>query len=352
MRRLNRQKVTGEDFFVGIDLHKARWHVTICSTDVEVFCGSIPGEWEALRRLLDRYEGNRIQAVYEAGCFGFWLYDRLIEHGVECLVTPPSLVLQEYGNRVKTDRRDSRKLSSLLAKGLLKRVWVPSQEERYHRQVVRRRRQLVRDRVRTQNRIKSELQFYGISLPAPKGKWTQIYFDNLRRIRFGNRWMQESFNRLLEQYELLGKLIDKQTKVLRDLAKTASYRERVEILSSIPGIGVITAMEILLELQDVARFRRADQLAAYVGLTPSQYTSADKVRMGRITGIGKDSVRTTLVESSWWLIRKDRDMRIKYEKIKARAGAKRAIVAVARILILRIRRMILDGQGYTFAEAC
>jgi transposase len=352
MRRFNRQKVTGEDLFVGIDLHKTGWHVTICSADVELFCSSIPGEWEALRRLLDRYKGNRIHAVYEAGCFGFWLYDRLVEHGVGCLVTPPSLVPQEYGNRVKTDRRDSRKLSFLLAKGLLKRVWVPSQEERYHRQVVRRRRQLVRDRVRTQNRIKSELQFYGISLPTPKGRWTHIYFDNLRRIRFGNRWMQESFNRLLEQYELVSELIDKQTEVLRDLAKTEIYRKRVEILSSIPGIGVITAMEILLELQDVARFRRADQLAAYVGLTPSQYTSADKVRMGRITGIGKDSVRTTLVESSWWLIRKDRAMRAKYEKIKARAGAKRAIVAVARILILRIRRMILDGQGYTFAEAC
>jgi transposase len=350
MRRLNRQKVTGEDLFVGIDLHKARWHVTIRSAGVELFCGSIPGEWEALRRLLDRYEGNRVQAVYEAGCFGFWLYDRIVQHGVECLVTPPSLVPQEYGNRVKTDRRDSRKLSSLLAKGLLKRVWVPSQEERFHRQVVRRRRQLVRDRVRTQNRIKSELQFYGISLPAPKGRWTHIYFDNLSRIRFGNRWMQHSFNRLLEQYELVSELIDKQTKVLQDLAKTESYRKRVEILSSIPGIGVITAMEILLELQDVARFRRADQLAAYIGLTPSQYTSADKVRMGRITGIGKDSVRTTLVESSWWLIRKDRAMRAKYERIKAPAGAKRAIVAVARILILRIRRMILDGQGYAFAE--
>lgn len=349
MKRLSRQKVTGEDLFVGIDLHKVRWHVTIQTADVELFCSSIPGEWEALQRILDRYKGNQIQAVYEAGCFGFWLYDLLVEYGIECLVTPPSLVPKEYGNRVKTDRRDSRKLSSLLAKGLLKRVWVPSQEERFHRQVVRRRRQLVRDRVRAQNRIKSELQLYGISLPAPKGRWTHIYFDNLSRIRFGDRWMEESFDRLLEQYELLSELIDKQTKVLRDLAKTESYRQRVEILSSIPGIGVITAMEILLELQDVSRFRRADQLAAYVGLTPSQYTSADKVRMGRITGMGKDSVRVALVEASWWLIRKDKAMGIKYEKIKARAGAKRAIVAVARILLLRIRRMILDGQPYAFA---
>jgi transposase len=163
--------------------------------------------------------------------------------------------------------------------------------------------------------------------------------------------MQESFRRLLEEYEFLTGLIDKQTQLLKDLSKTTLYRERVKVLTSIPGVGLITAMEILLELQDVSRFRRADQLAAYVGLTPSQYTSADKVRMGRITGIGKDSVRTALVECSWWLIRKDRAMQSKYEKIKARSGAKRAIVAIARILLLRMRRMLLDGQSYAWAQA-
>jgi transposase len=313
-----------------------------------LFSGSIAGDWTSLRRLLERYKGNQIHTVYEAGCFGFWLYDKLVGYGVGCIVTPPSLVPQEYGNRVKTDRRDSRKLAHLLARELLKHVWVPSQEERYHRQVVRRRRQLVRDRVRTQNRIKSELRFYGIKLVEPKGKWTQIYFENLQRIKFKNRWMQESFNRLLEQYEFLVELIKKQTEILKELSQTPLYRERFNILNSIPGIGIIAAMEILLELQDVSRFRRAEQLAAYVGLTPSQYSSADKVRMGRITGIGKNSVRTALVESSWWLIRKDKAMRIKYETIKARSGGKRAIVAVARILLLRIRRMILDGQTYSF----
>ena len=351
MRRHKKQEVTGEELFVGVDLHKNKWHVTIRTWDVELFCGSIPGTWESLHRLLDRYKGNRIQVVYEAGCFGFWLYDRLVDDGFGCIVTPPSLVPQEYGNRVKTDRRDSRKLSHLLAKGLLKRVWVPSEEERYHRQVIRRRRQLIRDRVRTQSRIKSELRFYGVFLPEPRGPWTQIYFANLQRIRFGNRWMQGSFKRLLEEYEFLTGLIDKQTQLLKDLSKKSLYRERVKILTSIPGVGLITAMEILLELQDVSRFRRADQLAAYVGLTPSQYTSADKVRMGRITGIGKDSVRTALVECSWWLIRKDKTMQSKYEKIKARSGAKRAIVAIARILLLRMRRMLLDGQSYAWAQA-
>ncbi len=291
------------------------------------------------------------QAVYEAGYFGFRLHDRLVDQGVSCIVTPPSLIPSEYGNRVKTDRRDSSKLAHLLAKGMLKRVWVPSEEELYHRQVIRRRRQLVRDRVRTQSRIKAELRFYGILLEEPRGPWTQIYFETLRRLRFGNHWMQESFNRLLEQYEFLSAQIDKQTKLLRELSETARYRERVEILQSIPGIGIISAMELLLELQDVSRFRRAEQLAAYVGLTPSQYSSADKVRMGRITGIGKNTLRSLLVEASWTLIRKDQAMREKYERIKIRSGGKRAIVAIARTLLLRMRRMLLDKQAYVLQLA-
>ncbi|NIV11701.1 MAG: IS110 family transposase, partial [Aliifodinibius sp.] len=218
----------------------------------------------------------------------------------------------------------------------------------FHRQVIRRRRQLVGDRVRTQNRIKSELCFYGVDIPAPQGKWTQVYFTNLQRIKFKNHWMQQSFNRLLEQYEFLCAQIDKQTQLLKQLSQLPLYRDRVKILCSTPGIGILTAMEILLELQDISRFRRPEQLAAYVGLTPSQYSSADKIRMGRITGAGKNTVRSALVESCWHLIRKDKAMRKKYEAIKVRAGAKRAIVAIARNLILRIRKMLLDNHPYVF----
>ena len=134
MRRPKEQVAEGEDLFVGIDLHKIRWHVTIRTFDLERFSASIPGTWEALHRVLSRYSGHTLQAVYAAGYFGFRLHDRLVAHTIPCIVTPPSLVPQEYGNRVKTDRRDSSKLARLLAKGMLKRVWVPSEEELYHRQ--------------------------------------------------------------------------------------------------------------------------------------------------------------------------------------------------------------------------
>jgi len=339
--------------YVGIDLHRLTWHVTIRSEDHELFSGSVPGKWDVLEKLLDRYgrQQHRISCVYEAGYFGFWLHDRIVRYGAECIVTPPSLIPQEYGNRVKTDRRDSRKLAYFLAKGLLKRVWVPNEEERYHRQVIRRRRQLVGDRVRTQNRIKAELRFYGIKLPDTEGKWTHAYVENLKRLRFNNRWMEESFCRLLEEYDFLSEQILKQTRVLRELAETELYRERMQILRTVPGIGLIAAMELLLELQDVERFRRSEQLAAYVGLTPAQYSSADKVRMGRITAIGKNQLRGTLVEVAWRVITKDGAMRQKYETLKARCGSKRAIVAIARIVLLRTRRMLMDRQPYVVGLA-
>lgn len=151
---------------------------------------------------------------------------------------------------------------------------------------------------------------------------------------------------MLELYHFLDKQIVKQTVLLGKLSETKLYRERVQILLTIPGIGMLGAMELLLELQDVTRFRQADQLAAYVGLTPSQYTSADKVRMGRITCMGKNTLRAMLVQAAWALIRKDGVMREKYERIKARAGAKRAIVAIARTLLIRMRRLLLDRNPY------
>ena len=346
MEDYRRKAQEGKAIFVGVDLHRFKWHVTVRTEDQELFSGTIPGHWEALRKLLDRYRGDSIQVVYEAGYFGFWLHDRVVSYGAHCIVTPPSLLPQEYGNRVKTDRRDSRKLAYLLAKGMLRRVWVPRLEEGYHRQVTRRRRQLIGDRVRVQNRIKSELQFYGVPLVGPQGPWPRVYVEKLWCIRFGDRWMQESFQRLLEQYAFLSEQIKKQTQLLKELSQTPLYRERVEILWSVPGIGLIAAMEVLVELQDVSRFRRADKLAAYVGLTPSQYSSADKIRMGRITRAGKSGLRAVLVEASWKLITKDGAVRDKYERIKARSGGKRAIVAVSRMLLLRLRRILLDGRPY------
>ena len=335
-------------FFVGIDVHKKTYHVTgVWEDGREEFSKSMPADKEILVKYLDRWRLSRIFAVYEAGYFGYALHDYLIEHGIECKVTPPSLVPGEYGNRVKTDRRDSRKLALYCAKGFLKGVYVPTVEERSHRQVIRTRRQLVNDRIRKQNQIKSFLTQYGIPLPDVVGKWSKQYMEKLNCLRLHDRWLQKSFEKLISTYEFLDRQIEEQTNLLKELAKEERYRERVAILRSIPGIGIISAMEMLLELQDVERFSTADQLAAYVGLTPSQYSSGDRIRMGRITRIGKQHLRALLIEAAWVFVRKNASANEIYTRIRARAGSKRAIVAIARRLLIIGRRLLIHKKMYT-----
>ena len=95
-------------------------------------------------------------------------------------------------------------------------------------------------------------------------------------------------------------------------------------------------MELLVELADMKRFKTAEEIASYMGLTPAEYSSGQYVRQGRITRCGNTRARTCLVESSWHLIVKDPLMRFKYMKLKNRKGAKKAIIAIARNLIIRI----------------
>ena len=201
MGRYSKQAWKGKCLFMGIDLHRKSWHVTIRSEDgLVLFSNNIGGRWEDLERLLSRFsEAGQISVVYEAGYFGFWVYDRLIEYGVDARVTPPHLIPQRSGSRVKNDRLDSGKLATFLQSGQLEAIYVPTVEERAHRQVSRRRRQCIGNRVRTQNRIKAELRVNGIELPRESsGKWSQVFIDKLRAFRFQNRYQQGMFSDLAE----------------------------------------------------------------------------------------------------------------------------------------------------------
>ena len=117
-------------------------------------------------------------------------------------------------------------------------------------------------------------------------------------------------------------------------------------MKSIPGVGMISAMEFLVELQDMTRFDSADDLAAFLGLTPSEHSSADRIRKGRITRCGNERVRRALVESSWTVIRYDASLRRKYQRLAKAKGSKKAIVAIAHTLAGRIRHMFITGESY------
>jgi len=131
------------------------------------------------------------------------------------------------------------------------------------------------------------------------------------------------------------------------LSRSENYQDKYKRLISAPGVGLITAMTFLLEIFNFQRFAKEDHFSSYLGMTPSQFSSGDKVRLGHITRQGNANLRRVLIESAWTVIKHDPHLREKYDRIKARGpNGKKAIVAVARSLAVRFRRCILDETEY------
>ena len=120
----------GRDVYIGIDVHKENWHITARVSGEEVFHGNMLSDYQCLRKFLERFKDCKVKVAYEAGPCGFGLYDKLTNAGIETIVVPPSLIPVESGNKVKTDKRDSRKLAKLLEGNILKKVYVLSEEDR------------------------------------------------------------------------------------------------------------------------------------------------------------------------------------------------------------------------------
>ena len=341
----------GKPVYVGIDVHKRDWTVHVICQGEELYHSTIPPEPERLIATLRRFEASEVHTVYEAGPTGYWLHDALLEAGFDSMVTPPSLV-PRIGGRMKTDHRDSTKLATMLAGGFLKRVHVLSPEERAHRQLLRTRNQIERHRKQTQAQIKSMILFHGKRAPAGLlERWSEGHVRWLAELEWEYPALKTSMMALVELFRYLDTQLKAMNQEIEALAQTDKYRERVALLTQIPGMGVYSAMTILMELQNVERFQRADQLASYLGLTPSQRSSGESIRMGGITRCGNPRLRTRFVESSWTLIRYDMDVRNVYERIKHQTGSgKKAIVAVARRLALRVRRVLLDHQPYHYGD--
>ena len=337
----------GKSIYVGIDVHKRDWAVTVLCQGEEVYHAVVGSDPGALIKVLKRFEASEVHTVYEAGPTGYWLHDALVEAGFDSMVTPPSLVPQ-VGGRVKTDRRDSRKLTSMLAGGFLRRVHVLTPEERAHRQLLRTRNQIEHHRRQVQNQIKSMLLFHGKRLPeGQKERWSEGHVEWIEKIEWEYPVLKTAMESMIKTYRELTEEYKHLTSEIEQLGLTEKYRERVGLLTQIPGIGTFTAMAILVEIQNIERFRRGEQFASYLGLTPSQHSSGEKIRMGHITRCGNYEVRTRLVESSWTLIRYDAQAKMTYERIKHQTGSgRKAITAIARRLGLRVRRVLIDKEPY------
>jgi transposase len=311
----------------------------------------MPAKYENLRNyFFNRFPDCKITVIYEAGFRGFNLYDSLTGDGWNCVVTPPHTVTQEKCTSQKNDRIDCRRLAKNLENKDYKSCYVHDKQLREDRQISRLYRQIQNNIVRTCNQIRRALEFHGLDEQFSPGRWTEKQYRVLAGSldRFD---ITESLRYCLEMMlnELAGlrKIKKEVTAKLRALARQERYQEGVEILTSVPGIGILTAIRLALEWGNMKRFKRKEQFANFTGLIPSEHSTGETEHKGHITKQGNRGVRSWLVESSWIAIRKDPVLLGKFNAVLRNSGSqKKAIVAVARKLAIRIRALLLTGQKY------
>jgi len=350
MRKMQDFIVRDKQIFIGLEDSKRTWKVCVRCEGTVVHEASMPVDYNNLRSYLRRgYPGCTIRLIYEAGFAGFWLHDLLAADGIDCIVTPAHLVTQEKVNRVKTDRIDARRLARNLENNDYVSCHVPDQELREDRQISRTLNQLQRDLVATKNRLRKFLDFHGLNGGFPAGAWRSSHYRALRDLRLSTplQISLDAYLRLLSELESLRTALTKELKVLSEKER---YRAAVRIKQSCPGVGWLSAIRFTLEWGELSRFAGGKQLAAFTGLTSREHSTGEAVRKGRITGQGNGQVRAWLIQCAWRALSHDPVLAAKFRVVRHNSGSrKKAIVAVARKLAVRMRALEVANKTYCIA---
>ncbi len=279
------------------------------------------------------------------------LYRMLRKMGVDCHVVAPSAIPKSSVQRqTKTDRRDALALAQLYFYRPQPFVRVPTEQEEAERQLIRTREQLMNDKVRVMNQIKSFLNNYHFQPPEKKGStsWSKEFRTWLKSIDTVYPQLRTVLDAKLRQLDFLEEEIKQITSAIRALSRTEAYHDRCQRLCQICGVGPLTAMAFLLEVYRPEEFATAGKLASHLGLTQCEYSSGGNVRRGHITHWGPAHLRRLLVEASWVWIRKDENARQCYLFIRHGKERKRAIIGMARRLAIAMWAMIVKEEDYNY----
>jgi len=344
---------------IGLDVHKETIAVAVLrpgeSECEERVVANTP---EALRRLFARFPDRAaLRTCYEACPTGYDTWRLLSSLGVPCEVIAPSLIPKRSGAHVKTDRTDARNLARLLRAGELTAVRVPTPSEEALRDLVRTREDLKSDLRVAQQRVRSFLLRYGRRYPVPRGRWGVRYELWLQTQSFEEPAAQAAFDHLVGAASVRGAQLTAIDRQIEEAALSGPLAEPVARLRAFRGIDTLTALTVVSETCDFARFPTAAGYMAFTGLVPREHSSGASRRKGSITKAGNAHLRRVLVEAAWayrhrpavrgklagrqeglppellaYSWKAQQRLHATYRKLAARRGANKAAVAVAREL--------------------
>ena len=345
------------DVFSGLDVDKRSISVTF--TDHDRFLKSLRMPYSAehlLNHVRKHFPNKKVAFVYEAGPTGYGLYDGIVAQGYPCLIAAPSMIPKAPGQRVKTNRLDSKALSENLRGGQLKSIHVPSPTYRELRHLTQLRDVLVSELAGMKQRIKSLLLFEGIEFPpAPAGsQWSFLVKDKLRKLACSGT-VRFKLDQLLDSLEFNEKQVLKAIREIRRYCQNdPELSQCMKYLMTLPGIGWITASQLLARIGDWRELNNIRQLGGFLGLVPTERSTGERTDRGSITRTGDERLRSKLIQASWSAIRQDGELReffrTVYRKHPREIASRVAIVAVARKLTVRIAVVLMKQRPYEVRE--
>ena len=338
----------GKHFYVGFDVHKKRWVVTIRHNGLRLKTFSMDPSPEGLNKYLEKnYPDGIYHLVYEIGFSGFWIYRRFKELGIDCIVINPADVPTAHKEKEhKTDPVDSNKLSRELEKGSLTSIYIPSEDEQHLRSLCRLYTTTVQSTTRVKNRIKGLLYFNGIKLPIHSSNWSAKFISFLQTLPLDNGPAKKTLSILMEELLLHRMHMVFILKELREYVRNDRSGIIIRLLRTVPGVGFKSAVILYTKIMDMKRFSNIDKLRTYVGLVPSIHDSGETQSFSGLTVRKKSFLKRVIIESAWVAVRKDTALLAYYNKLVSRMKSQQAIIRIAVKLLSRIRYVWLNERAY------
>lgn len=326
--------------FVGLDVHKDYVTVAILDIQLNLVLGPRRVDIHQLESWTRQNLTSADNVVLEATGNAWHVYDQL-QPLVGSVIVANSLAIKPMmSGKVKTDNRDAVNLARLLAAGMIPAVWVPPIEVRELRTLVAHRSRLIKQRSQIRNRLQAVLLRHNIVPPAGE------LFSSTNLSWWQALELPSSEKLLLRQdlalFEFLSALINDADQELLRLSTIEPWASQVPYVLQIPGIGVPSAMTLLAAIGNISRFPSAKKLVGYAGLGASVHSSGQINKGGSITKQGRREMRTTLVQCAWHTVGTSPYWQKQFERLEARIGKSKAIVAIARKLLVVVWYTLTD----------
>ncbi len=339
--------------YVGLDVHKDSISVAAAEPGRggARLIGKVTHDVNKLLKVLGKIgTADQLHIVYEAGPTGFGLQRALKERGYVCEIIAPSQIPRRPGDRVKTDGRDCIQLAECSRAGQLSSVWIPDPADEAIRDLSRAREDAVNSRVQARHQLKGFLLRHDIRYTG-KTSWSVAFYRWLSTLNFSSGATQTAFTEYWQAVTSADERVERLTKALEGSITGWRFEPAVGALQALRGVAAITAIGLMAEIGDLARFAHPRKLMGYLGLVPSERSSGERTSRGSITKTGNAHARRLLTEAACNYRFKARISREALARQEALSESIRTTAWKAQLRLTQ-RFAALRGRGVQVNKAC